>query len=87
MSDTHPVVRLMWFDSAVGPATAVYTREEALEHGLIILETVGWLVGETDKPHGGCYVLAASKHGETDWRGLQSISKESVIEMRTWEAP
>lgn len=73
-------VVLRWFDSSIGPAAAVYTQQEADEHSLIVLETVGWLVAETDEPYGGWYTLAASKHGDEDWRGLQSIPKTNVIQ-------
>lgn len=79
------VLRLRWFDSAIGPATAVYTPEDIESERLIILETVGWLVGETDEPYGGHYILAASKHGDTDWRGIQLIPKANVIAKSQWE--
>lgn len=77
---------IQWFDSTVAPATAVYTQEEALAEKLVVLETVGWLVAETEAPYGGCYILAASKHGE-DWRSLQLIPKANVITSHRFSEP
>jgi len=74
------LIVIRWFDSALSQATYVYTKEDAEAHSLIILETVGWLVKETDAPFGGHFIIAASKHGEEGaWRGVQSIPKANVI--------
>ena len=72
-------ILIRWFDSTIGPATEVFTAKELEAATLIILETVGWLVDETDSPHGGHYMLATSKHGDVDWRGYQMIPKVNVI--------
>lgn len=78
------LIRLRWFDSTMGPATAVYTLEEALAEKMVVMETVGWLVAETEEPHGGYYLLAASQHG-ADWRGIQLIPKVNAISVHVWE--
>ena len=78
------LILLRWFDSALAPSSAVYDEEDiAHDSGLLILETVGWLVVEVDEPHGGHYAIAASKHGEKDLRGLQWIPKANVISKST----
>ncbi len=80
-SDKRPeVVFLRWFDSAIGPSTAVYTPEDIQAETLIILETVGWLVNESYDPHGGHFTLATSRHGDVDFRGIQLIPRANVIE-------
>ncbi len=73
------LILLRWFDSTVASASAVFDAEDIASEKLVVLETVGWLVAETDAPYGGHYVLAASKHGAEDWRGVQLIPKVNVI--------
>jgi len=73
------LILLRWFDSAIGRATEVYTPQEAAQEGMIVLVTVGWLLRETTEPYGGYYTLAASKHGNANWRGIQVIPKANVI--------
>ena len=74
-------VVIRWFDSAIAPSTLVYTPSEVASETLIELEVIGWLLKETDEPHGGHYTIAASSHGGEDWRGVQLIPKVNVIEI------
>lgn len=74
MTDT--VLCITWLDSSCAPSTAVYTTEEAQrDTDLVRLEVVGWLVFEDEER----VCLAASRHGEEDWRGLQSIPKVNIV--------
>lgn len=73
------VILLRWFDSTVAPAAAVYDQDDIEAEHLIILETVGWNLGLKTDAYGGHYVVAASKHGEEDYRGVQLIPKVNVI--------
>jgi len=81
------LILLQWFDSAICQATTVYDAEDATAQTLVVLETVGWLIAETNEPYGGHYTLAASKHGDTAWRGLQMIPKANVIASNRFEEP
>ncbi len=73
------LILLRWFDSTVASATAVYDQEDIEAEHLIVLETVGWHLGLKEDAYGGHYVLAASRHGEKDYRGVQLIPKANVI--------
>lgn len=80
MAKETQIIILRWFDSSVGGATAVYSTKEMEDEKLVVLETIGWLISETEEPYGGAYKVAASKHGE-DWRGMQLIPKANVISL------
>ena len=73
------LILLRWFDSAVAPAQAVYDDDAIEAEQLIILETVGWNLGLKTDAYGGHYVVAASRHGEKDYRGVQLIPRVNVI--------
>ena len=73
------LILLRWFDSAVAPAQAVYDEDDIEAEHLIVLETVGWHLGLKEDAYGGHYVVAASRHGEKDYRGVQLIPKVNVI--------
>lgn len=81
MSQHTELILLRWFDSAVAPATEVYTTEQGKQEKPVALETIGWLVAETGEPYGGAYIIASSQHG-MDWRGVQLIPKVNVISLR-----
>ena len=73
------LILLRWFDSTVADATAVYDDDDIEAEHLIVLETVGWHLGLKEDAYGGHYVVAASRHGEKDYRGVQLIPKANVI--------